>query len=162
VHGSKALVVLMLLLVAITGALAYGISAGCDSCGPVMASLGVLPYWWYYQSCGAGAKQPRRSKSASRGSVIVIMSLPKKSSRKYSHGTATARSGIPLRSGGVGNSLIQRPGIFRAKSALIGCRQRRRGLLMNKEITQLEHPIDAMLWIHRALQNQIQRPMRWK
>jgi hypothetical protein len=33
---------------------------------------------------------------------------------------------------------------------------------MNKEITQLEHPIDAMLWIHRALQNQIQRPMRWK
>src|SRR5687768_15533829 len=42
----------MLLLLAITGALAYGISAGCDSCGPVMASLGgvallvVLPIMW--------------------------------------------------------------------------------------------------------------------
>jgi hypothetical protein len=39
VHLSKALVVLMILLVAIAGALAYGISAGCDYCGPVMASL---------------------------------------------------------------------------------------------------------------------------
>jgi hypothetical protein len=52
VHLSKAVVVLIILLVAITGALAYGISAGCDSCGPVMASLWgvallvVLPIMW--------------------------------------------------------------------------------------------------------------------
>jgi hypothetical protein len=52
VHLSKALVVLMMLLVAITGALAYGISSGCDYCGPVIASLWgvallvVLPIIW--------------------------------------------------------------------------------------------------------------------
>jgi hypothetical protein len=39
VRLSKVLVVLMILLVAITGALACGISAGCDSCGLVIGSL---------------------------------------------------------------------------------------------------------------------------
>jgi hypothetical protein len=39
VHLSKALVMLMILLVAVTGALAYGISSGCDDCGPMIASL---------------------------------------------------------------------------------------------------------------------------
>jgi len=52
VHLSKVFVVLMIQLVAITGALAYGISAGCDSCGPIMTSLWgvallvVLPIIW--------------------------------------------------------------------------------------------------------------------
>jgi hypothetical protein len=52
VNLSKAVVVLMILLLAITGALAYGISAGCDYCGQVMASLWgvallvVLPIIW--------------------------------------------------------------------------------------------------------------------
>jgi hypothetical protein len=52
VHVSKAGVVLMMLLLAITGVLAYGISAGCDSCGPAMASLWgvallvILPIIW--------------------------------------------------------------------------------------------------------------------
>jgi hypothetical protein len=52
VHLSKGLVVLMIPLVAITGELVYGISSGCDYCGPVMASLWcvallvVLPIIW--------------------------------------------------------------------------------------------------------------------
>src|SRR5918999_915414 len=52
VHVNKAIVVLMTLLLAITGVLAYGVSAGYGYCGPVIASfwavtlLVVLPIIW--------------------------------------------------------------------------------------------------------------------